>query len=243
MLIEGLRSVPLMFPFFISLALLICLIIYKRTEFHWAIVPARLFREYKWCLVGMLLGGKILSALSLIPYAKLQAWNFKEYIMHIGFVYYGAIVGTIITVIICSRFNLQESLKVTDTLARLIPIGQAIGRFGCFFNGCCYGKEYNGPLAVTYRVQNEYKLVFPTWFIESFVCLSLGVFFLRKRDLSLGMYTYLYAVIYGVFRFFIEFMRGDIIRGFFGGLSTSQWISIAFVIFGVVGLVIKNKEE
>ena len=48
---------------------------------------------------------------------------------------------------------------------------------------------------------------------------------------------------YGIERFCLEYFRADEIRGIFLGLSTSQWISIAMIIFGIVGFVLARRRE
>ena len=125
-----------------------------------------------------------------------------------------------------------------------MPLGQAIGRIGCYFSGCCYGFEYNGYLSVPYVIDGVQTRVFPTWFIESGFCILLAIFFqVFYRSSKSGMHTAIYFIAYSSFQFIIEFFRGDDVRGVYGWISTSQIISILFFIAGILVLTIFSKRD
>ena len=87
--------------------------------------------------------------------------------------------------------------------------------------------------------------VFPIQLVESACNILVFVILLiytRKR-LKAGSVLFLYAILYGIERFCLEYFRADEIRGIFLGLSTSQWISIAMIIFGIVGFVLARRRE
>lgn len=238
------------FSVFIWLALIVCMFLYNTIWFHWSCCPNR-FRKYsKIIIFCSFLGGKLLSFISkpeaYFPYGKYHFYS----ILSLGFVFYGGLLGALIAVIAICHGDIKEILSITDTMLRLLPIGQAIGRIGCFFNGCCYGKTYQGLFSVRYPVDGEMIKVFPTWFVEALGCLVLGIILLLNRDKLRGTYTFGYLGLYGLLRFFLEFVRGDAVRGIFLGLSTSQWISLLFILIGVAGMIniwrtnvrIENKE-
>lgn len=238
------------FSIFIWIALIVCMVLYHNVWFHWSCCPNR-FRKYsKIIIFCSFIGGKILSFISR-PEAYFPKGKYHIYsILSLGFVFYGGLIGALIAILIVCRGNKKEILSITDTMLRLLPIGQAIGRIGCFFNGCCYGKASEGLLAISYPVDGEMIKVFPTWFVEALGCLVLGTILLLNRDKKRGTYTFGYLGFYGLLRFFLEFARGDEVRGIFLGLSTSQWISLLFILIGVTGMIniwrtnvgIENKE-
>ncbi|HRZ67172.1 MAG TPA: prolipoprotein diacylglyceryl transferase, partial [Candidatus Omnitrophota bacterium] len=117
------------------------------------------------------------------------------------------------------KANRMPALKTADIVAPYIALGQAIGRIGCFLNGCCYGK---------------YKMI-PTQLTESAVMFIIFLI-LRRRSPSNGRTLILYLVLYSGFRFFNEFLRGDN-PAFFAGLTVSQVISVA--IFALAALLWK----
>lgn len=242
-IIEMLRYHPQMFSICLLAGANVCLLLYIRPKFQWAVAPRILFLRYGWGLIGAMLGGKILSFLSMRAYALENRWNLWESIMNLGFVYYGAIIGMLVSIMIHSHFQLARSLTVTDTLFRLIPIGQFFGRIGCFFNGCCYGREYSGFGAVRCHMNGQDTTVIPTWFIEGSCCLILGMILLFHKGKSKGFYTFTYFISYGMIRFLIEFLRGDVVRGHIGIFSTSQWISLIFMMLGIAGMIFYKGER
>lgn len=130
-----------------------------------------------------------------------------------------------------------------------IPLAHAIGRIGCFLAGCCYGRIVDTPISVCYRNPIGGAPVgvpvFPIQLVESACNILVFVILLiytRKR-LKAGSVLFLYSILYGIERFCLEYFRADEIRGIFLGLSTSQWISIAMIIFGIVGFVLARRRE
>jgi phosphatidylglycerol:prolipoprotein diacylglycerol transferase len=133
-----------------------------------------------------------------------------------------------------------------DALALGSPLGQFIGRMGCFMAGCCYGKPSNVPWAVTFTNPNTlcpYRVpVHPTQLYEGF--LDLGVFlflyWFRPRKLYNGQMLLLYLCLAGLVRFGVEFFRSPLdYRGpvFFGWMPLTQLLALGlFLVCG--GLLI-----
>lgn len=139
---------------------------------------------------------------------------------------------------------LQNNMNATLTDALpFIPVGIAIahafGRLGCFFGGCCYGMEADWGLycAGSYSngIYSQGPKVVPLQIFEMSFLIVLAVvmavlYFKVKFNYNFG----LYAVAYGVWRFCIEFARGDERGQFIGtALSPSQFWSIIMIIVGV----------
>jgi phosphatidylglycerol:prolipoprotein diacylglycerol transferase len=133
-----------------------------------------------------------------------------------GLVWYGGLIAAAAGATVFMKANRMPALKTADVMAPYIALGQAIGRIGCFLNGCCYGK---------------YKMI-PTQLTES-AAMFIIFLILRKRSPSNGRTLVLYLVLYSGFRFFNEFLRGDN-PAFFAGLTVSQVISVA--IFALAAL-------
>ncbi|MDP8211827.1 MAG: prolipoprotein diacylglyceryl transferase [Candidatus Zapsychrus exili] len=132
-------------------------------------------------------------------------------------------------------------LKVLDLTAPYIALGQAIGRIGCFLNGCCYGKLSN--VGIYYPVHQE--TLIPTQLYS-----SLGLFliflilkFYKKYSSRDGEVFVLYLIFALTFRFFIEFLRADHYEFLFG-LSIYQLVCLSlFLISTYVYTLIKNKSR
>lgn len=162
-----------------------------------------------------------------------------------GFVFYGGLLGGCVGLIIYSKLKKESFLDFSDVYVSILPLGQAIGRIGCYLNGCCYGIEYQGKIGVNYYISGNQILVFPTWFVEALVCIVLFIIMQKVICSNVrGIYTGTYFVGYSVERFLLEYFRGDSIRGIWYGLSTSQIISVVLFILGLIvfSISIYNKK-
>jgi phosphatidylglycerol:prolipoprotein diacylglycerol transferase len=209
----------------------VCLLIYtmsrKYNISYYGIVTKSMFFTVPFTLVG----GKGLFAITQIGSSE---ESFINNILFGGFVFYGGLIGSLVGLLIYCKIYKVNYLGMMDVFTSLLPLGQAIGRIGCYLNGCCYGREYNGPLAVKYIVNGSFVYVFPTWFAEALFCLFIFVFFIAVSKVhSCGFYTSRYLILYSIFRFVIEYFRGDQIRGIWCGISTSQIISLIMLASGI----------
>lgn len=229
------------FPFVIIVALFITGIIYiKSAQYHKAFIMD-MMRKVVPVLVGAALGARLVSAITLLPTSENPFWY---NLLFGGSVFYGGIIGGCIGLAVVCAIKKQPFLEYTDVLVTLLPLGHAIGRFGCYLNGCCYGCRYDGFFAVNYPIEGEYIQVFPTWFFEIAFCLILFLYFkfVCKAEIR-GIRTAIYFTSYSIYRFLIEYVRGDDIRGIWGPLTTSQIISILTLIFGVIVFIYANKTK
>ncbi len=135
-------------------------------------------------------------------------------------------------------------LKTADAIAPGAALGHGIGRLGCFFAGCCYGRQCELPFAVQFSDPHSlaplHVPLHPTQIYMVFANLVLFfiLVFLQRRKRFHGMIFLSYIILYSVFRFIIEFFRGDF-RGdfFFDFLSVSQGIGILAVLIAVIVMV------
>lgn len=172
-------------------------------------------------------------------YAVTAYSNNKENDILNGFVFYGGLLGALIGMNLFCKIKAISMCRYSDILTRTLPLGQAIGRIGCYFNGCCYGIKWDGFGTVSYVVDGKPCNVFPTWFAESIFCLLL--FFILMFNKGRNIHdTDMYMLAYAFFRFLIEFFRGDNIRGRLGGLSTSQIISLFIIVIVIWNLFRKR---
>lgn len=165
-----------------------------------------------------------------------------------GFVVYGGIIGGILAGYIVCRVKKLSFWDYLDCATPSIALAQGFGRIGCLLAGCCYGMETDGWCAITFTnsqfAPNNVPLI-PTQIFSSvfdFAHFALLYVITRRSKVS-GFTSALYLIIYGVGRFIIEFFRGDMIRGSVGDLSTSQFISIFIVAFGVLLMMKKLRDK
>ena len=169
-----------------------------------------------------------------------------------GLMFYGGFILSFV-IFFAGCFQKKESpLKLADLLAAVIPLGHAFGRIGCFFYGCCYGRDSDAWCAVTfpmgspswYEHGRKMVSVLPTQLFEAAALLLLfgGLMWVwrgrtagggkRGEGLILGLYLCGYAVI----RFGIEYLRGDP-RAAVGPFSISQAISLGMLAAGAFFIV------
>lgn len=186
-----------------------------------------------WCLLGGFAGAKLLFWITQAS----TILRHPEQLLHVteGFVVYGGILGGIgAGYLYCKRKKLNF-LQHLDLFAPSVALAQGFGRIGCLLAGCCFGEETDHWFGITFHgselAPNDVKL-FPTQIVESLLNFSLFfiLIYLAKKKPPQGRIAGLYLIFYSLGRFGIEFFRGDIIRGQFGMLATSQWIALAVVL-------------
>lgn len=154
-----------------------------------------------------------------------------------GIVFYGGLIGLLVAFTILSRYSKQDA-RILNILAVCIPLFHSIARIGCFFGGCCFGRESHGPLSINYTtkifgdVVTAYRI--PVQLIEAGFNLLLFMYLLhliRDEDWTNKSILRRYLLLYTIGRFIIEFFRGDLIRGVIHGISFSQVISALIWIY------------
>jgi phosphatidylglycerol:prolipoprotein diacylglycerol transferase len=163
-----------------------------------------------------------------------------------GLVYYVGFIAVIIFAYAYAKRKKILLLKLGDFFAPALALGQGLGRIGCFFAGCCYGKESSLPWAIVFT--NEHSLavrgksLHPSQLYEAFANLLLFVFlhFYSKKARKSGGSFAAYITSYAVFRFIIEFFRGDYRGVQYFGFSVSQIISV--FLFGAGAFIICRKK-
>ena len=156
-----------------------------------------------------------------------------------GLMFYGGLILAVAVFFAWCRWKRESPLSLADLFCTVIPLGHACGRIGCFFYGCCYGRDSDAWCAVVfpkfspswYEHGRQMVPVLPTQLFEAAALLALFAalmaLYLRFRRGTCAAYL----VGYGVIRFCIEFMRGDP-RAAFWGLSIGQVISVCLVAAG-----------
>jgi len=158
-------------------------------------------------------------------------------IKNTGIVFYGGLIGLLIAFTILSRYSKQDA-RILNILAVCIPLFHSIARIGCFFGGCCFGRESHGPLSINYttkifgNVVTAYRI--PVQLIEAgfnFLLFTYLLHLIRGKDWTNKSILRKYLLLYTIGRFIIEFFRGDLIRGVIHGISFSQVISALIWIY------------
>jgi phosphatidylglycerol:prolipoprotein diacylglycerol transferase len=200
-----------------------------------------------WIIISALIGAKLL--LLIVDFDAFRQ-NPRELLtlMRSGGVFYGGLIAAVAVAFWYLRRHRLPMWSVCDAFAPGIALGHVIGRMGCFFAGCCFGKATDVPWAVTFT--SEYAnqnvgtplnvAIHPTQLYEAGAELAILGFLLfmeRRWRPFPGRTFWTYLLVYGITRFIIEFYRGDA-RGMIGALSTSQFVSVLLVPLSIIMLIV-----
>ena len=197
-----------------------------------------------YCAIFGFLGAKLLYCLvSFDEFIK----NPIQFLGSSGFVVYGGIILGFVGGLIACKRKKKKFLDYFDLVMPSVSIAQGFGRIGCFLAGCCYGKETNSWIGVTFP-QNSIApsdvALIPTQLLSSignFIIAGILILYARKNTKS-GNVGLLYMLLYCIGRFFIEFLRSDY-RGEIWIFTTSQFISICIFILLLFLFIFKMKKE
>lgn len=178
-----------------------------------------------------------------------------------GITWLGGVLGAIPAMIVLLHFFVPEAkgraLYFFSLLMPGLVLAHAFGRIGCFFGGCCYGAPTDSWLGISFpdgsSAADKYPSVtggsvpvLPTMLIEAIFELILFIVMMAARKKTKKYNIEIYAFAYGVFRFVMEFFRGDNRGGTGFFLSPSQlmciilWIGACLLILYRQGKIFKN---
>lgn len=202
-------------------------------------------------LAGVLVGSHMLYGLTNFPLIlqlirqpdRVTSWQaLWQALVTIfgGAVFYGGLLGGMVVGVLYLRKNRLDLGRYSDVCAVAIPLFHTFGRLGCFLSGCCYGIPWAPGITYHCAAMPEANGIprFPVQLVEA--CLNFSLFWLLlgllRRKRYTGRLLWLYLLLYPTYRFVLEFFRGDAIRGFLWGLSTSQLISALLLLVSIVWL-------
>ena len=202
------------------------------------------YLDFAIVAVFTILVGIVFAILFENVYEAIKAWvNGQQAHWTWAMTFYGGLFGGVITFLLLYKFYylkhnppmLKEILKIAPGA---ITLGHAFGRIGCFLSGCCYGIETDAWYGVLFP-GHTHKVIPTQLFEMAFLfalALVLGILAFKK----ITVHTFpIYTIGYGVFRFIIEFFRGDE-RGQLKGLSPSQYWCILLILGGFCLIFLYN---
>jgi phosphatidylglycerol---prolipoprotein diacylglyceryl transferase len=209
--------------------------------------PNRVMDLGIWIIVSALVGAKLLLLIVEFDTYGRSPRDLLSLVRSAGVFYGGLILAVAVALWYLWRHRMPI-WTVTDVFAPGIALGHVIGRFGCFFAGCCFGRPAGVPWAITFHSDYAKTIagapldvpLHPTQLYEAgaeLMILGVLLFTERKGRTFPGRTFWLYMLLYGISRFIIEFYRGDV-RGTIGMLSTSQFLSLLIVPLAIVMLIV-----
>ncbi|HAJ73119.1 MAG TPA: prolipoprotein diacylglyceryl transferase [Methylophilaceae bacterium] len=187
--------------------------------------------------LGVILGGRLGYALFYQfshfiaqPLEIVKVWQG-------GMSFHGGFLGVLVAMYFFHKKHPHPWLTIMDFIAPLVPIGLGAGRIGNFINGELWGRPTN----------SEYGMIFPQvdliprhpsqlyeFALEGLLMFSILWWFSRKQR-SVGSISALFLILYGTFRFTVEFTRqpDDFLGLLELGLSMGQWLSLPMIVAGI----------
>jgi phosphatidylglycerol:prolipoprotein diacylglycerol transferase len=238
---------------FLALAFLCAILVSVNLATRDGLPREKIYDLCLWMLLASLIGSKLLMLFTEPEYREHPLQLLSLDFLRSGGVFYGGLIGAAITGYLLMRRYRLPWWKTADACAPGIALGSFLGRLGCFSAGCCWGKPTTLPWGVKFSelgheitgVPTDVPL-HPTQLYESFSMLLvffLLLWFHRRRQFS-GQVMLIYALLYSLIRFTIEFVRDDPRGDILGlttltGLSTSQLISILVAACSLIILIIR----
>lgn len=198
---------------------------------------------------GLLLGARLFGVFtgifSALAHGNPLTW---DTLTNTGIVFYGGLIGFVVMYLLLIKFfDKKLGHTLVDIIAICIPLFHFFGRLGCYFAGCCFGIESSSVFTVLYTNNIDGAIVtayrVPVQIFEALVNLmifGLIIFLLLARKLQ-GRLLWLYFISYAILRIVLEFFRGDVSRGVWGGFTFSQLVSGVIVVFCLI--LIANKKR
>ncbi len=209
--------------------------------------PNRVMDLGIWIIISALVGAKLLLLIVDRGKFPMTSTGLMDLVRSAG-VFYGGLIAAVVVALFYLWRHRMPVWTVTDVFAPGIALGHVIGRFGCLFAGCCFGRPTTVPWAITFH--NEFAAqnigttlnvpLHPTQLYEAgaeLLILGFLLLFERKGRPYPGRTFWAYMLLYAISRFVIEFYRGDP-RGMVGSLTTSQFVSVLLAPLAVIMLVV-----
>ncbi|MDR0357792.1 MAG: prolipoprotein diacylglyceryl transferase [Clostridiales Family XIII bacterium] len=151
-----------------------------------------------------------------------------------GLAIHGGLIFGVLALLVCCRFWKDSPLNFMDLGFASVPLGQAIGRWGNYFNSEAHG----GPTDLPWAITVDGMKVHPTFLYESIWCFLLFFFliWIDNRRKFTGQTFLLYTILYSLERFFVEGLRTDSLM--IGSLRQAQVFSVVAFVGGIVAYVI-----
>jgi phosphatidylglycerol---prolipoprotein diacylglyceryl transferase len=235
--------VPSIYGILISLAILICAFTAERIVKKAGKDVDILWGMALWAVVCALIGARLYHVLSFFPYYLAQPLKLLA-IYDGGLGIFGALAGGLFGALAYLRFKKERALDWLDIAAIVLPLGQAIGRWGNFFNQELYGLPTNLPWGIYIQPANRpsqfaaYPRFHPLFLYESILDIVLFLVLIvlyRRKKYSTGFFLAMYFIGYGSIRFILEFLRIDPWTIY--GLNAAQMLSILIVLYGSIYII------
>lgn len=238
-------------------AFVLCLIIFINRSKYIRLSPSYAIWAGLWAIAFGLIGSRIYWLLQHLS----ETAKMPTLILTGGSGSFGGYLGGIFGFYLSLKLHKSNIIKYLDAASSTMGLGVFFGRLSCFLHGCCFGKITSLSWAVSYpkgsipyNAQLSEGTITPAFgmsvpvhpvqlydaFLGSILFIFTSWFWMRNNNKT-GLTFYLFWLLWSTSRFFVEFFRGDNIRGHIGLLSTPQFISVIILCVSGAGIVYSLK--
>lgn len=194
------------------------------------------------CFVLMIsgfIGGRLLHVFYESPQIYIYQPSLIFKFWQGGFVFYGGLLSSWIASFLFLRSRQQSFLDWANFMAPIFALGYSLGRWSCFFSGCCYGRFCELPWSVKFAWDQSQIPRHPTQIYASLWEMMVFIFliFWERRGLQKQISPPLFAVwliLHGIGRIVMETFRDDFRGHFIAGFSLSTWLSFLLILTGLL---------
>jgi len=229
-----------------ALAVLAGYFVARKKSWKLGISPADVDNYTFWSVIVGVIGARLYFAVFDYQYFVSNPTEIYK-VWHGGLSIYGAIIAGLIFTYFFTRKKAYTFAQLFNLAALSVPLGQAVGRFGNFFNQEAFGSPTNLPwkmyVAPQYRPAEFSQASFfhPAFLYEAifdlFIFFVLWKMFGKSKTGNIGL---MFLALYSLGRFFIEGIRVDSV--FINGLRADQIIALLIMIIAGAIIVFRNKE-
>lgn len=192
-----------------------------------------------YCVLGVIVGGRLGYALFYKPADYLSNPIELLYVWQGGMSFHGGLLGVLLVLFLFARKKKMPFLAVGDFLAPLIPLGLAAGRLGNYINGELWGRATHMPWGMVFPQSGDGLPRHPSQLYElalEGLLLFVVLWWFARKPRPLGQVSALFLIGYGLLRFAVEYTREpDAFLGLLaGGLSMGQLLSLPMIAAGAV---------
>lgn len=235
----------------IAIAVIIGYVLIINESRRFKIKKEFMFNMMFWTLIFAIIGARLYYVAFNLEYYRTNIFEIFQ-IWKGGLAIHGALLFGAITIIIyCKKYKVRVG-KILDIIVPALLLGQAIGRWGNFFNSEAYGS------IVTYQQLENMKIIpqfiidnmfingsyhLPMFYFESLWCLLgffLSLFLRRRKYIKDGQLVAFYMMWYGVARFVIETFRTDALL--FNGIRVARVVSVLMFVIGLIIQFIQSRK-
>jgi phosphatidylglycerol:prolipoprotein diacylglycerol transferase len=226
----------LMYVFGFSISYFLVLYQIRRKDF--GLSKPEIENLFFYLIIGLAVGARLGYVIFYNPGMYLRDPLEIFAIWHGGMSFHGGLIGVLIVGILFSRKNKKSFWRLADLLTVTAPIGLALGRLGNFINGELYGRVTQVPWGMVFPLGGPLPR-HPSQLYESalegFILFAI-LWRLKDKKIPEGGILPLFLIFYGIFRFFIEFLREpDAQLGFvLGPFSMGQVLCFLMILGGAV---------